>query len=430
MTGGPSTWRSASEPPAAATEVTGSGGRGGPGGLGQRSVGVDLAEVAGRFGYLLHAAGVPVTPGRSGRFAAVLHLDPPRTVEQAYWRARVTLVGEHAELPVFDRVFAEVFRGYSDSSDANRNPDAPPIEVKSAAPDRADAGKPPQAGGGADPETRPSSPERAPDQGEGDSDHQQEAIIAAISDQERLRDKPFAACTPDELEQLRGLMARLVLAPARRRSRRSRVAQRGSILDFRATLRAAQRTGGDPVRQIRRMRRIRPRRVVLLADVSGSMEAYGRAYLYLLHGAVRATGAEAFVFATRLHRLTRALAATQPELALRRAEAAAPDWSGGTRIGEALKRFNDGWARRGLARGAVVVIVSDGWESGSVGLLEREMSRLSRLAYRVVWVNPRKQSGKFTPSTAGMVAALPYVDEFVSGHSLGAFDEVLAAIGD
>ena len=399
-------------------------------GVGDGPVGVDLAEVAGRFGYLLHAAGVPVTPGRSGRFAAALHLDPPRTIEQTYWRARVTLVGEHAELPVFDRIFAEVFRGYSDSSDAIRNPDAPPIDVKSAAPDRPSEEPPPRRGGGNDQQPRPSSPGPASDKRQDDPEQQQDAILAAISNQERLRDRPFAACTPDELEELRRLMARLILAPARRRGRRTRVSPHGSALDLRATLRAAQRTGGDPVRQIRRVRRIRPRRVVLLADVSGSMEAYGRAYLYLLHGAVRATGAEAFVFATRLHRLTRALAATAPELALRRAEAAAPDWSGGTRIGEALQRFNDGWARRGLARGAVVVIVSDGWESGSVDLLEREMSRLARLAYRIVWVNPRKQSGKFTPSTAGMAAALPYVDAFVSGHSLGAFDEVLAAIGD
>ena len=399
-------------------------------GVGEGPVGVDLAEVAGRFGYLLHAAGVPVTPGRSGRFAAALHLDPPRTIEQTYWRARVTLVGEHAELPVFDRVFAEVFRGYSDSSDAIRNPDAPPIDVKSATTDRPSTDPPPRQGVGSDPEPRPSSPGPASDKRQDHQEQQQEAILAAISNEERLRDKPFAACTPDELEELRRLMTRLILAPARRRGRRTRVSPHGSALDLRATLRAAQRTGGDPVRQIRRVRRIRARRVVLLADVSGSMQAYGRAYLYLLHGAVRATGAEAFVFATRLHRLTRALAATQPELALRRAEAAAPDWSGGTRIGEALQRFNDGWARRGLARGAVVVIVSDGWESGSVDLLEREMSRLARLAYRIVWVNPRKQSGKFTPSTAGMAAALPYVDNFVSGHSLGAFDEVLVAIGD
>lgn len=393
-------------------------------------VGVDLAEVVGRFGYLLHAAGVPVTPGRSGRFAAALHLDPPRTLNEIYWRARVTLVGEQAELAVFDRVFVDVFRGMSDSSDADRNPDAPPMEAKPSTDDPPPTDRAPTTRGGPSPEPRPSSPWPPPDPGDDESEERQDAILAAVSDAEQLRDKPFAACTPEELEQLRRLMTRLVLAPARRRGRRTRVAQRGSLLDLRATLRAAQRTGGDPVRQIRRVRRVRTRRVVLLADVSGSMEAYGRAYLYLLHGAVRATGAEAFVFATRLHRLTRALAATVPELALSRARAVAPDWSGGTRIGEALKRFNDGWARRGLARGSVVVIVSDGWEGGSAELLEREMSRLSRLAYRIVWVNPRKQSGTFTPSTAGMSAALPYVDAFVSGHSLNAFDEVLAAIGD
>ncbi|MDQ3454005.1 MAG: hypothetical protein M3513_00660, partial [Actinomycetota bacterium] len=203
-------------------------------GVGEGPVGVDLAEVAGRFGYLLHAAGVPVTPGRSGRFAAALHLDPPRTIEQTYWRARVTLVGEHAELPVFDRVFAEVFRGYSDSSDVNRNPDAPPIDVKSATSDRPSSGKLPQQGGGTDPAARPSSPGSAPDNGDNDSENQQEAIVAAISDQERLRDKPFAACTPDELEELRRLMARLILAPARRRGRRTRVSPHGSALDLRA----------------------------------------------------------------------------------------------------------------------------------------------------------------------------------------------------
>lgn len=416
--------RFANKPPTGPTVVTGPDAP-----LGAR-IGVDLAEVVGRFGYLLHAAGVPVTPGRSGRFAAALHLDPPRTLEETYWRARVTLVSEHAELAVFDRVFDDVFRGMTDSSDADRNPDAPPMEAKPSRRDLPPTDRAPTPRSGTSPEPRPSKPGPSPDPGDDDSEQEQEAILAAVSDAERLRDKPFAACTPDELEELRRLMTRLVLAPARRRGRRTRVAQRGSLLDLRATLRAAQRTGGDPVRQIRRVRRVRARRVVLLADVSGSMEAYGRAYLYLLHGAVRATGAEAFVFATRLHRLTRALAATVPELALSRARAVAPDWSGGTRIGEALKRFNDGWARRGLARGAVVVIVSDGWEGGSAELLEREMSRLSRLAYRIVWVNPRKQSGSFAPTTAGMSAALPYVDAFVSGHSLNAFDEVLAAIGD
>ena len=158
------------------------------------------------------------------------------------------------------------------------------------------------------------------------------------------------------------------------------------------------------------------------------MEPYGRAYLYLLHGAVRALRAEAFVFATSLHRLTRQLAAAQPAIALRAAMAAAPDWSGGTRLGAALKQFNDGWVRRGVGRGAVVVIVSDGWESGDPALLAQEMGRLARLAHRVVWVNPRKQSERYEPLAGGMAAALPYVDTFVSGHSFDAFSEVLAAI--
>jgi uncharacterized protein with von Willebrand factor type A (vWA) domain len=168
--------------------------------------------------------------------------------------------------------------------------------------------------------------------------------------------------------------------------------------------------------------------VVLIADVSGSMESYSRAYLYLLHGAVRALRAETFVFATRLTRLTPALRARDPELALRTALGDVRDWSGGTRIGEALREFNDGWGRRGLARGAVVVIVSDGWESGDAELLGEQMARLGRLAHRIVWVNPRSKSDRYRPLTGGMAAALPHVDTFTSGHSLDALDDVLAAI--
>ena len=167
---------------------------------------------------------------------------------------------------------------------------------------------------------------------------------------------------------------------------------------------------------------------MLLCDISGSMEPYARAYLQLLHSAVGGARAEAFVFATQLTRVTRSLAVRQADAALRRAGEAAPDWSGGTRIGEALRRFNDDYGRRGLARGAVVVIVSDGWERDDPALLAREMERLGRLAYRVVWVNPRRASPRFEPLVGGMAAALPHVDAFVSGHSPAAIDEVLAAI--
>jgi uncharacterized protein with von Willebrand factor type A (vWA) domain len=168
----------------------------------------------------------------------------------------------------------------------------------------------------------------------------------------------------------------------------------------------------------------------MLADVSGSMEPYARAYLQLLHCATGGANAETFVFATRLTRLTRHLRIRNPNVALQRAAASAPDWAGGTRLGDALKAFNDGWGRRGLVRGAVLLIVSDGWDAGDPAIVGEQMERLSRLAHRVVWVNPRKQSHSYQPRVAAMAAALPYVDSFVSGHSLDAMHEVLRAIGD
>ena len=172
----------------------------------------------------------------------------------------------------------------------------------------------------------------------------------------------------------------------------------------------------------------RPRRVVLIADVSGSMEPYSRVYLHLMRGAVRALHAEAFVFATRLTRLTRALSLTHPDIAYRKAVGSAPDWSGGTRIGRNLMEFLDEYGRRGLARGAIVVIVSDGWEVDSAVAVGEAMARLSRLAHHIVWVNPRKAAESYEPLVGGMAAALPYVDTFVSGHSVSALEEVMQAI--
>jgi uncharacterized protein with von Willebrand factor type A (vWA) domain len=168
----------------------------------------------------------------------------------------------------------------------------------------------------------------------------------------------------------------------------------------------------------------------MLCDISGSMEPYARAYLqFLTCAAGSGPDAEAFVFATRLTRLTRALSSRTPERAIQRAAAAAPDWSSGTRIGDALKTFNDRHGRRGMARGAVVVILSDGWERGDPMLVGREMERLARLAHRIVWVNPRVGASAFAPRAGGMAAALPYCDALVSGHSFQALAEVVDAIG-
>ena len=251
----------------------------------------------------------------------------------------------------------------------------------------------------------------------------------AASDEERLRGKRFDALEPGELAALYRLMTRLRIETPERLTRRAVHERRGEHLDMRRTLRASLRTGGDPIRLARRRRRILRRRLVLLCDISGSMEACARAYLqFLTCAAGSGADAEAFVFATRLTRVTRALASRSPERALQRAAAAAPDWSSGTRIGEALRVFNDRHGRRGMARGAVIVILSDGWERGDPALVGREMQRLARLAYRIVWVNPRVSAPDFVPRAGGMLAALPHIDALVSGHSLDALDEVVDAI--
>ncbi len=201
-------------------------------------------------------------------------------------------------------------------------------------------------------------------------------------------------------------------------------------------MRQARRSGGEVIRLSRRAPRVRPRRLVVLCDISGSMEAYSRALLmllYALHGGQVRGGSqnrpEVFSFATRLTRLTPALAAASPDTMLAKAGEAAPDWSGGTRIGAAIKEFNDKYGARGMARGAVVLIISDGWETGDPALLAEQMARLSRMAYRIVWANPRTQSSRYRPAVGGMAAAWPYCDAVVSAHSVNALADLLSALG-
>ena len=388
--------------------------------------GPDLAEVSARLGMLLHAAGVPVTPERSGRLAAAMALAAPATTSELYWTARVTLVAEHAHLAIFDRVFAQIFGGLVDPADYRG--DAPPAPT--GTPGQTRPREPASRGRPLDvPAPRPSL--LADPHGGADGQDQledSETITAVLSGEERLRSKDFASLTPDELARLRALAGRMGWVTPPRASRRRYRSPQGRRLDVRATLRRSRRSGGEPLVAVRRRRRSRPRRLVLLCDISGSMEPYARAYLQLLMGGVDGARGEAFVFATRLTRLTRSLRGVLPAVALERAGRSAPDWAGGTRIGEAVKAFNDHHGRRGLARGAVVVVLSDGWDTGDPAMLAREMSRLRRLAHRVIWVNPRKAAPGYAPLAGGMAAALPHVDVFVSGHSLAAFDEVLDAI--
>jgi uncharacterized protein with von Willebrand factor type A (vWA) domain len=254
-------------------------------------------------------------------------------------------------------------------------------------------------------------------------------VPALASADERLASRDFGDLSPEELLLLEGAMRRLELGLPVRRSRRTRRVPHAGRVDLRGTLRLARRTGGDPLRLVRRRPRDKPRRLVVLCDISGSMEPYARALLQLLYCAA-GTRAEVFVFATRLTRLTTVLAGPSPASALHRAGQAAPDWSGGTRIGEALRDFLDRYGRPGLARGAVILVISDGWETGDPALLGREMARLSRLAYRIVWVNPRTRSPRYQPLAGGMAAAWPHCDAVVSAHRLAALDDLAAALAD
>jgi uncharacterized protein with von Willebrand factor type A (vWA) domain len=390
---------------------------------------IDLPALASAFGRAVHDAGIPVTPERSARFAHAISLAPPCTRRELYWTARTVFVSGHEQLATFDRVFAAVFEGLADPAEMRGDPNAPPLRAPELGPP---APRPPAAPLGSPPggTAPPRSELRGPRSDEATEKGERELAIAAASAEERLADRNFAELEPDELRALRHLMRDLALAPPLRRARRTRRDPHGVHLDVRATLRASCRTGGDPARRVLHRRTLRPRRLVLLCDISGSMEPYTRAFLQLLHAAVGGANAEAFVFATRLTRLTRALRGRQPDLAIERAAAAARDWSSGTRIGEALRRFNDDHGRRGMARGAVVVILSDGWERGEPALLAREMERLRRLAHRIVWVNPRKAGSDYRPLVGGMAAALPFCDVFLSGHNLRALSAVADAIAE
>jgi uncharacterized protein len=391
---------------------------------------LDLPALAAGLGRRLRGAGVPVTPERSARFARAVALMDPVTRRRLYWIARAVFVSSREQIETFDRVFAAVFEGAADPGEQRGDPGAPALdagEPGGRAPVEGARAVPPAAGAAP---AGPASATAARREREDDEAPRREAPLALAASEERLAQRSFAALDPLELAQLRSLMARLELATPRRRSRRARRGRRGEHLDLRRTLRASLRTGGDPVRQARRRRRTRPRRLVLLCDISGSMEPYARAYVQFLQSAVGGgASAEAFVFATRLTRLTRALRGRNPEAAIQRAAALAPDWSSGTRIGSALKAFNDRHGRRGMARGAVVVILSDGWERGDPALVAREMERLARLAHRIVWVNPRVAAQGFAPLAGGMAAALPHCDRLLSGHSLAALHEVAEAIG-
>jgi uncharacterized protein with von Willebrand factor type A (vWA) domain len=355
------------------------------------------------FGRVLREVGLEVGPGRVADALRGLDAVDLTRQEDVYFALRQTLVTRHDELELFDRAFNAWFL---------RAPVLPPVRtVESAAPQE-------KAG------------ESLSDSGAGEQDDTMgDPLELGASGHELLREKDFAEMTPDEYRRVKRLIADIAANRPLRASRRRRADPRGDRLDMRRLIRQSLRTGGDPVDRPYRARKDVPRKLVVLCDVSGSMDAYARALVLFLHAAVGSgPGVEAFAFGTRLSRLTPELGTRDPESALEKCTEAVTDWGSGTRIGSSLKEFNDLYGRRALSRGAVVVIVSDGWERQDPELVGREMARLARAAYAVVWVNPLKGNPEYQPLAGGMRAALPYVDRFLSGHNLRSLEELATVL--
>jgi uncharacterized protein with von Willebrand factor type A (vWA) domain len=325
-----------------------------------------------------------------------------------YWAGRATLLARPEDADVYDRAFESFWAGRPAAVSLPE-----PVERITLAID-------------SDDDDDDAGSAQRPERADGP------LLAVRYSPTEVLRHKDFAAYSHEEFAEAKRLMADVRLAGALRRSRRLRRAIRpggGARPDVRRTVRHALRAGGEPVRRAWRGPGRTPRRVVLLCDVSGSMEPYARALARFLHAAVAGRGrVEAFALGTRLTRMTRALSSRDPDRALADAARAVVDWGGGTRLGDGLRAFNDEWGTRGMARGAVVVILSDGWDRGEPEVLAEQMARLRRVAHKVVWVNPLKAAPGYAPLARGMAAALPYVDDFVAGHSLASLESLVKVI--
>ncbi len=386
----------------------------------------DLAELAARFGAALRRAGLPVGPGRSERFATAVTLVRPASRRDLFNCALATLVSSRDQADVLRAVFTEVFGALDEAGQAPGS--APPAPSPPGPPPPAELGNATTTARAYTEILR--SVDTSEDEPDSADDGEEIARPYLGSAVERLSGADFAELSAAELAELAAAMQKMTLAVPARRSRRRNRRPGGRRTDVRSTLRQARRTGGHAFRLIGEVPAKRPRRLVVLCDISGSMEPYARAMIQLLYCAAGGANAEVFTFATRLTRLTKALARTTPAVAIARAAQAAPDWNGGTRLGAALKEFNDRYGRRGMARGAVVLVISDGWDTGDPELVRREMERLSLVAFRVVWMNPRTKSASYQPLAGGMAAAWPYCDAVVSGHSLDAVSRLAAALAD
>ena len=361
-------------------------------------------QLAVAFARTLRSLDIPTPLDSVLTFMNALSLVGINDRDAVYWSARATLVRRPEDTQIFDRAFA-VFWEHRESP---YSPDEEQQSITLALDTDDEDGA---TDGNADASDEPT-------------------ITLRFSGVETLREKDFADYTNEEMQQAQHFMEALrVAGPPRPSLRMTPTRHRGTRPNMRATVRASLAAGGEPMRRQWTRKGDKSRRIVFLLDVSGSMEPYARALVRFVHAGVAGRQrVEAFTLGTRLTRVTRELSSKDPDRALRATGEHVRDWSGGTRLGETMRLFNDEWGVRGMARGAIVVILSDGWDRGDPAVLGEQMQRLHRIAFRTVWVNPLKVTPGYAPLARGMAAALPYVDEFVEGHSLDALSHLTKVI--
>jgi uncharacterized protein len=380
------------------------------------------------FGRTLRALGMPVGTGRILTFARAVAALRLTDRESLYWAGRTTMIGRREDIAAYDGAFADWYHGLTDQGDLHVELTLP----AGGAERQLGWGEPPDdlevavggvAVGGVAAQWRAAGEDRSDDQ-------EETSIRIVASAVEVLREKSFPDLTDDERARVAAMIRRLAVTAPVERTRRTRSASKGATFDIRRTLRRSLRTQGEPFDRAWRSRRSRTRPLVLILDISGSMAPYARALMQFAYAAMAAgRRVEVFVFGTRLTRVTRTLRTKDPDRALREIGRQVADWEGGTRIGESLKTLLDGWSQRAALRGAVVVLCSDGLERGDPELLRTQMARLRRHAHRVVWVNPLKGSPRYEPLARGMAAAMPSVDEFLSGHNLESLEHLGRVLG-
>lgn len=366
-------------------------------------VGTDFVDVLVEFGDELRNAGVVVGTNDTMTYVEAVSLINPADLIDVYWAGRGTLINRKDQIPVYNRIFQKFFLDVEAAADSELKSIMRATTALSA-----------------------TLEVPSPDPGQGEESKEEEAQLGYMASGAQVwRNKAFAACTDQELATIRRIVSDIRLTPPRRRTRRTLSSKNGPRFDPRRMALETMRSHGDPIKLFKQQRRLRIRPLVFILDVSGSMSDYSRNLLQFAYSARRAADkVEVFCFGTRLTRITKSLDRRKPDDALNLAAAAVFDWDGGTRIGESLNQFIKRWGRRGLSRGSIVVICSDGLDRGDPALLESSMEKLSRLCHRIVWMNPHKgDEANFKPNSLGMMVADPFIDEIYSGHNLASLEQ-------